>query len=36
MPAHDYNADFKHPNLIRYDGTNIEKIRSRMVARFLA
>ena len=36
MPAHDYNADFKHPNIIRYDGTNIEEIRARMVARFLA
>lgn len=27
MPAHDYNADFTHPRAIRYDGTNIEKVR---------
>lgn len=26
MPAHDYNKDFKHPNVLRYDGTNINDV----------
>lgn len=27
MPAHKYNENFKHSNVIRYDGTNLEKIK---------
>lgn len=33
MPAHDYNAEFVHPNVVRYDGTNRDEIRTRMLAR---
>lgn len=32
MPAQPYNADFTHPNLIRYDGTNIEEVRAALTA----
>lgn len=28
MPSHEYNKDFKHPNVIRYDGTNLQEIIS--------
>lgn len=34
MPAHDYNGNFVHPNVVRYDGTNIDEVRARMLARF--
>ncbi|OHB32989.1 MAG: hypothetical protein A2X79_00730 [Desulfuromonadaceae bacterium GWB2_53_15] len=34
MPAHDYNAGFVHPNVVRYDGSNIDEVRIRMLARF--
>jgi 5'-nucleotidase len=34
MPAHDHNAGFTHPNVVRYDGTNIDEVRIRMLARF--
>jgi len=27
MPAHHYNEGYKHPNVIRYDGTNLEEVR---------
>jgi len=27
MPAHDYNKDYKHPNVIRYDGTNNDEVK---------
>jgi len=36
MPAHDHNAGFSHPNVVRYDGTNIDEVKSRMLARFKA
>jgi hypothetical protein len=26
MPAHSHNADFKHPNVIRYDGSNSREV----------
>ena len=32
MPAHDYNEDVTHPNIIRYDGTNIKEVRNALVA----
>lgn len=34
MPAHDYNAGFTHPNVVRYDGKNIDEVRARMLTRF--
>jgi 5'-nucleotidase len=30
MPAHPWNEDFSHKNTIRYDGTNLEQIRTAM------
>lgn len=27
MPAHDYNADYTHPNVIRYDGSNLDEVK---------
>jgi hypothetical protein len=32
MPAHPYNRDFSHPNVIRYDGTNLPEVRSALEA----
>lgn len=26
MPAQPYNADLRHPNVIRYDGTNLDEV----------
>lgn len=34
MPAHDYNADFKHPNVIRYDGTNELEVNRALKAAY--
>lgn len=34
MPAHDHNAGFTHPNVVRYDGANIDEVRTRMTTRF--
>lgn len=34
MPAHELNAVFSHPNVVRYTGTNIEEVKARMFARF--
>ncbi|MDD2270962.1 MAG: hypothetical protein PHP95_08560 [Desulfuromonadaceae bacterium] len=34
MPAHDYNTAFTHPNVVRYDGTNIDEVKTRMLARY--
>lgn len=28
MPAHPHNKSFKHPNVIRYDGTNMNEVAS--------
>jgi 5'-nucleotidase len=33
MPAHDYNSDFIHPQVVRYDGTNILEVRTRLSER---
>jgi 5'-nucleotidase len=30
VPAQPGNAGFKHPNVIRYDGTNLEEVRTKM------
>lgn len=32
MPAHDYNEDVTHPNIIRYDGSNMEEITKALIA----
>ena len=34
MPAHDFNKDYTHPNVIRYDGTNILEVRKRLLTQF--
>lgn len=34
MPANSANTSYSHPNVVRYDGTNIEEVRQRMIARF--
>ena len=30
MPAHEWNNEYVHPNVIRYDGSNLEQVRSAM------
>jgi len=30
MPAHEYNKDFKHPRVIRYDGSNMSIVRKTL------
>ena len=30
MPANSMNADYTHPNMIRYDGTNLDEVRKRI------
>ncbi len=30
MPANEENKDYKHPQVIRYDGTNLEQVRDAM------
>ena len=30
MPANYRNKNFEHPNVIRYDGTDLEKVRNAM------
>ena len=32
VPAHRYNEDLEHPNVIRYDGTNLAQVRAAMTA----
>ena len=31
MPAHQHNEGFSHPNVVRYDGTNLEEVRKRLL-----
>jgi 5'-nucleotidase len=31
MPANESNKDFKHPQVIRYDGTNLDEVRKAML-----
>jgi len=31
MPAHPWNEEHSHPSVIRYDGTNIDQVRERML-----
>lgn len=30
MPAHPHNEGFKHPNVVRYDGTNLPEVVARL------
>jgi 5'-nucleotidase len=30
MPAQEWNVDFKHPNVLRYDGTNYSELVTRL------
>lgn len=30
MPAHDRNKNFRHPNVVRYDGTNLDEVIERL------
>jgi len=34
MPAQNYNADVTHPNVIRYDGTNLDRVIETMTRAF--
>jgi len=34
MPAHPFNESFEHPNVVRYDGTNIEEVKERLLKQF--
>lgn len=34
MPAHDFNKDFNHPNVIRYDGNNLDEVEKRLLNQF--
>ena len=34
MPAHPFNMFFQHPNVVRYDGTNIEEVKERLLKQF--
>jgi hypothetical protein len=31
MPAHKHNEGFSHPQVVRYDGTNLEEVKERLV-----
>lgn len=31
MPAHKYNEGFKHPNVVRYTGFNLEEVTERLL-----
>jgi 5'-nucleotidase len=34
MPAREYNAGFKHPNVVRYDGENLGEVKERLRAAY--
>lgn len=34
MPDHGHNAEFKHQNVVRYDGSNIDEVSARMFSRY--
>jgi FMN phosphatase YigB (HAD superfamily) len=31
MPAHPWNKEYSHPNVTRYDGTNIEQVKDKLI-----
>jgi len=31
MPSHPWNEEYSHPNVIRYDGKNIDQVKERML-----
>lgn len=35
-PAHPWNKDVSHPNMIRYDGTNLDEVRRRLTEQRLS
>ena len=34
MPASENNVGYSHPNVLRYDGTNLDEVKTRMQTRF--
>lgn len=34
MPAQEWNKDFRHPQVIRYDGTNLVEVRNELQAAY--
>lgn len=34
MPAHTHNEEIQHPNVIRYDGSNLKEVRSALQAAY--
>lgn len=34
MPANDNNIGYTHPQVVRYDGSNLDEVNARMLARF--
>jgi 5'-nucleotidase len=32
MPAQPWNKGYEHPQVIRYDGTNLDQVRERLIA----
>ena len=34
MPANDGNTDFQHPNVVRYNGTNLDEVVERLQAAY--
>jgi len=34
MPAHPHNKEFKHPNVVRYDGKNLPEVIERLSKQF--
>ena len=34
MPAHEFNKTFKHPDVIRYDGTNMNEVVCRLLEQY--
>ena len=30
MPVYGYNKEFNHPNLVKYDGSNLDEVRRAM------
>jgi len=33
MPAHPHNENFRHPNVVRYDGSNLDEVKERLALR---
>lgn len=35
MPVNEYNKDFTHPNVVKFDGNNLQQVRSALEAAFV-